>query len=216
MKKLLSIFLLSALVLSACSTEDLPEEINIQLDPDTETEEEISITIDDGMVHSSTSGKTEDTPSVVVTDRNEPTELTPVNNIINFDNIYIGQQVGSMTVTTFDTPGSFSDKFMRWNSEIVFTGEIELSGSYEHLSPDTGFFGERVCITELDASSQAKLPIPSDGYTGHYIFCFDGYIEDVKAKFGSAPGETGQATFTIGQFTFIGLESEVWNGARLI
>ncbi len=142
------------------------------------------------------------------------------SNIIDFNNIVVGDTVGGMTVTeiknhlnemyeTEDNPLS------EWNSVISFDGEVELTGEYIYYDADQAFFGDLVCITSLDEESEAKLPLP-EGFSRTIYMCFENY-EDAKTALGITGEETtGEITFIIDWFQYVGIESSVWNWANLV
>lgn len=141
---------------------------------------------------------------------------TVANNVIDFDTVQVGDQVGAMTVVSAEKNIEEVD-FADWNAIIDFEGEITLTGDYYHVPLEGPFFSNQVCITSLDAESYAKRPRKDGEITdqGYNLFCFENN-DFAKAAFGSEPGDTGTATFTIDSYQYVGIESEVVNLANLV
>ncbi len=199
MKKVL-VLLGLMLVLTGCVTvvvED-PEEDGLELDVNVEIEEE---------------GRTE-------LDLTRSDESESAEGIIDFDTVAVGDTVGGMTVTEITNPldekYEGSSPLEEWNSLISFEGEVELTGEYIYYSSDTAFFGGLVCVTYLEKESEVLVPLPED-YNRTIYMCFEN-SEDAMDMLGITDDveETGEFTFVIDYFQYVGIESSVWNWANLV
>lgn len=191
MKKLIPLFL-TVLFVSACTAETVEEPITEPVEEAVDAiEQEVSI----------------DTPDEIVS------TVEVVSNIVDFETIAVGDQVGGMEVTdieiySFDTSGQAD----QWNSTITFEGQVELIANYSHSSLEGPFFADMVCVNSIQESME--LPVVEDDPRGDR-FCFENQ-DHAKVLLGTEPGDEGTATFVISKYQWVGREGEVVNWATLV
>ncbi len=158
------------------------------------------------------------TGCVIVVEESENNDVM-ISNIIDFETVAVGDVIGAMTVTEVINPlnemyGN-ENPLVEWNSKISFEGDVELTGEHTYYDADQAFFGDWVCITSLDEESEAKLPLPEEFGRAFYM-CFENR-EEAKEMLGITGEETtGEITFVIDYYQYVGIESEVWNLANLV
>ena len=126
------------------------------------------------------------------------------SNLFELDKIRAGDEIAGMTVRVVDGAPY---------GRIYFSGEAEITGSYDYYGEDQAFFGGLVCMRELNEQSLAKLP-KNIGDARNIWFCFSNQ-DLAKTELGPI-GSSGLATVTIDNYVVDNRESEVWNVARLI
>lgn len=143
----------------------------------------------------------------------DPPPSDPSSNIIDFSTIEIGDEVGAMTVSEIEIYWDDAEvELLPWNSSIDFVGEVTFSANYEHTSDENPFFGNLVCLSEIEHGN--TLPMVEDDYRSSRL-CFTNQ-ELAHKLLDSEPGDTGVAEFTINSYTWIGIEGEVVNAATLV
>lgn len=99
-----------------------------------------------------------------------------------------------------------------FSGTIAFSGEVTLSGTYIHYSPEEEFLGDQVCFDQLDEASLARLP-RARGDERYLWFCFTNREEARQAL---APAGVGETTVVIDGYTVDLQHTETWNTARLV
>jgi hypothetical protein len=149
-------------------------------------------------------------PEPVLAPKPEP-EVTITENTIKLSSVKPGDQLGALTVTKVSAANP-THEYFDWNARIQFAGEVTLTGTYEDV--DTEMFGGMICMTSLDAESQAKMPmLPGD--KRRYLFCFPD-LDHARSLLGSQPGDAGTVTLTIKDYTYLRIETEQTSVATLV
>jgi|GEM_PF-6021948 len=148
----------------------------------------------------------------IVEDPTEIVEELP-SNIIDFSRIEVGDILGGMTVSEIEIYSDDPEEdILQWNSAIDFVGEVTFMANYEHTSDENPFFGDLVCLSDIEHGD--SLPLVEEDYRSSRL-CFTN--QDLAQELlNTEPGDSGRAEFTISSYTWIGLESEVVNAATLV
>src|SRR5690606_10463344 len=134
-------------------------------------------------------------------------------NRFDVEQAQVGDQVVGMRIEALSAYGEPSQPpDARFPSITVrFSGQVTLTGRFEHFPPEDEFFPQVVCFFP-DEDSARRLPVVETDQRTVW-FCFDN-VEEARQVFGG-PG-TGTATVTIDSYTINSYPSEVVNTAILL
>lgn len=122
-----------------------------------------------------------------------------------------GDKIGNMTIKSLEVIPGTKD----YPVDIVqakFSGQVEITGVYEHTPKNWEFFGDTVCFTP-DEESASKLP-QLEQRQGEHWFCFEN--QEAAAQALGAEGEKGRATIVIADFFIDYRPTETVDRARLV
>lgn len=133
-------------------------------------------------------------------------------NYFSFDNIEVGDEIAGMKIEAINIAREGYIDFSFENVAISFSGETELTGTYNYYDDDVAFLYDSVCF-DVDEDSYSKMPRMVENDRDPW-FCF---YDQGKAKEAFGPkGSSGKATIIIDDYAFISYPSEGSDGARLV
>jgi hypothetical protein len=148
---------------------------------------------------------------------NKTVQPSPVvDNTIKFDveKAHVGDKVGDMEIVKLR--GYKSDTATNDSAFVDFKGKTTVTGDIMYNLPG-GQMGELVCMQNLDAESQAKMPKLSSQSYVTVSFCFDDLenakkllVKDVNIE------NQGVKTVVIDDFKIQWFPIEIYNTAKLI
>lgn len=139
-----------------------------------------------------------------------------VKNTFTSTNLKAGDKVGAMAVVSVNAFNKAHDlgvpawELSDTNVEVVFSGNVSLTGDYSYTPKGDGVISDIYCFYNLDSESQKKLP-RLEGETRDPWFCFSNK-EKARELLGTG---NGRATITISEYILVSYPSEVWDTAVL-
>ncbi|HEY8449728.1 MAG TPA: hypothetical protein VIL95_04535 [Bacillota bacterium] len=131
-------------------------------------------------------------------------------NVFSADAVRPGDTVAGLTVMEVAYQAETAE--LPFSAIVSFSGQVTVTGTYVHHPQDEEFVGGEVCMHNLDAASQARLPrLRGDQRVAW--FCFANTEETRRAL---VPEGVGTATVVIDHYTIDYRPTETWNRARLV
>lgn len=105
------------------------------------------------------------------------------------------------------------ENYSDWDIQVLFDGEVIVSGDYTYYDPSDPILGEMVCI-DLDAESSEKVPrvVTDDGDSVR--ICLENM--DVAGPEYEPVGSTGTTTVKIENYTYRFAEASVYSSGDLV
>jgi hypothetical protein len=123
-----------------------------------------------------------------------------INNVINYDTLKVGDEIGAFTVKSIQ-PLVQSEKVSKNNLLISFTGNAEISGKYNYYDLNYDFaIMAGVIILEVNPNDLNIFPRLNSDPISHITFVPS---EESREKFGlndNSPSISGEATVIIKEF----------------
>jgi hypothetical protein len=124
-------------------------------------------------------------------------------NVFDYNLIKNGDKVGDMTVSATGTQPATTDQQGNAISAYQyaeFTGTVQLTGTYTFNNDQEPFLADQVCLSDLDATSLAKLPLEVERLElQDYQFCFEN--QDLARQAFAPKGSSGKTTIEISSYS---------------